>query len=109
MIGRAPLNVIGDEADDFSGAFAERSAGKAARFRAVGHALNAVARDGRVGGDHGVDAALDERVDATQDLFVFKIGGKLDSDGTCLPLRASLSCWRRVTMPETRWSNLSAP
>ena len=76
--------MIGDEADDFSGAFAERSAGKAARFRAVGHALNAVARDGRVGGDHGVDAALDERVDATQDLFVFKIGGKLDSDGHVL-------------------------
>ena len=35
---KSTLNVIGDEADDFSGAFAERSAGKAARFRAVGHA-----------------------------------------------------------------------
>ena len=82
--------MIGDEADDFSGAFAERSAGKAARFRAVGHALNAVARDGRVGGDHGVDAALDERVDATQDLFVFKIGGKLDSDGHVLAVAGVL-------------------
>ena len=87
---KSTLNVIGDEADDFRGAFAERSAGKAARFRAVGHALNAVASDGRVGGDHGVDAALDERVDATQDLFVFKIGGKLDSDGHVLAVAGVL-------------------
>lgn len=60
---------------------AKRGAGEAARFGCVGKPLNPVARDGGVGGDHGVDAECDERVDAAQDFVVFQVRSELDGDG----------------------------
>ena len=73
--------MFGDEANDRRGALAKRGAGEAARFVAVGKALDPVARDGCVGGDHGVDAEFEERVDAAQDFIVLKIRRELDGDG----------------------------